>query len=284
MQVFITGAAGRLGQLLCAAWADCPPWGFEPIWSSRCAGPRQDLVWDILSGPSPDITKGAVILHLAGVLRGDRAALSANAAMARNVCTVAKAAGASHVFLASSAAIYGAAMRDHVEEQAPAPLSDYGHSKLDMERETLCWAHSLGPDAPGVTCLRIGNVLGADALFGGVNPSQHIVLDPVPGQPGGPIRSYIGPQALAQVLAGLVARVGAGTNLPKILNIAAPGTLSMADLLDAAQIPYSFGKPNVDAIPKVSLSTKRLAALIPLCQTNAAAMVADWRGLMAAAA
>jgi nucleoside-diphosphate-sugar epimerase len=284
MQVLITGAAGKLGRLLRAAWADCAPSRFDPIWSRRRAGPHQDVVWDILSGPAPDIAKDAVILHLAGVLRGNRAALSANAAMARNVCTAAKAAGASHVFLASSAAIYGAAVRDHVEVQAPAPLSDYGHAKLDMEREALCWAHSLGPDAPGATCLRIGNVLGADTLFGGVNLNQHIVLDPVPGQPGGPIRSYIGPQALAQVLAGLVAHVRAGTNLPKILNIASPGAVSMADLLDAAQRPYSFGKPNVDTIPKVSLSTKRLAALVPLCQTNAAAMVADWRGLMAVAA
>lgn len=282
MQVLITGAAGRLGQLMRAAWADCGHLGFDPIWSRRGAGARQDVTWDILSGPAPDIAKGAVILHLAGVLRGDRAALSANAVMARKVCMAAKLAGASHVFLASSAAIYGAANRDHVEVQAPAPVSDYGHAKLDMEREALCWAHSLGPDAPGVTCLRIGNVVGADTLFGGVNPSWHVVLDPVPGQPGGPIRSYIGPQALAQVLAGLLAHVGA--NLPKILNVAAPGAVSMADLLDAAQIPYSFGKPNVGAIAKVSLSTKRLAALIPLCPTNAAAMVADWRGLMAAAA
>lgn len=284
MQVLITGAAGRLGQLIRAAWADRADLEFDPIWSYRRTDPCQDVAWDILSGPVPDIAKSAVILHLAGVLRGDRAALSANAVMARNVCMAAKLAGASHVFLASSAAIYGAAMRDHLEVHAPAPVSDYGNAKLDMEREALCWVHGSGPDAPGVTCLRIGNVVGADTLFGGVNPSRHIVLDPAPGQPGGPIRSYIGPQALAQVLAGLVAHAGAGTNLPKILNIAAPGAVSMADLLDAAQTPYTFGKPNVDVIPKVSLSTKRLAALIPLCQTNAAAMVADWRGLMAAAA
>jgi nucleoside-diphosphate-sugar epimerase len=282
MQVLITGAAGRLGRLLRAAWADCSPLGFEPIWSSRRAGSRQHVIWDILSGPAPDIGRDAVILHLAGVLRGDRAMLSANPAMARSVCTFAQAAGASHVFLASSAAVYGAAMRDHVEVQAPAPQSDYGHAKLAMEREALCWAHGLGPNAPGITCLRIGNVLGADALFCGADVSRHIVLDPVLGQRGGPIRSYIGPQAIAQVLAGLLLRASA--NLPKILNIAAPGAVSMADLLDAAQLPYSFGMPNADIIPKVCLSTKRLASLMPLCQTNATALVADWRALMATTA
>jgi nucleoside-diphosphate-sugar epimerase len=284
MQVLITGAAGRLGQLIRAAWANGAPLGFEPIWSSRCAGAHRDVVWDILSGPVPDIGKGAVILHLAGVLRGDRAMLSANAAMARNVCTFAQSAGASHVFLASSAAVYGAAMRDHVEVHAPAPISDYGRSKLDMEREALCWAHSLGQNAPGVTCLRIGNVLGADTLFGWTNANRQIVLDPVPGQRGGPIRSYIGPQALAQILAGLLVRAGAGLALPKLLNIAAPGAVAMADLLDAAQTPYSFGKSNADVIPKVSLSTKRLAALIPVFHADPVAMVADWRGLMAATA
>jgi nucleoside-diphosphate-sugar epimerase len=283
MQVLITGAGGRLARLLRAVWSDRGPSGFHPLWSVRRATSGPDVVWDIASGPAPQLAKGFAILHLAGVVRGDSVALSGNSAMARAVCAAAKTAGASHVFLASSAAVYGRALHDHVEVQAPAPVSDYGQAKLAMERAALCWAHGAGPAMPGVTCLRIGNVLGADALFGGAQLG-HTVLDPLPGQPGGPVRSYIGPQALAGVLAGLVAQVRAGAALPKLLNIAAPGVVSMADLLDAAQRRYSFGKSNPDVIPRVGLCTKRLSALVPLGKTDASALVADWQGVVMATA
>ncbi len=280
MRVVITGAEGRLGRVLRTIWSKSGTLGFEPIWSSR----QRDMVWDIGSGHVPDIPKGAIILHLAGVLRGDPAALSANSGLALTVCAAAAVAGAGHVFLASSAAIYGPGVNDHVEVQAPAPQTDYGRAKRDMEREALCWAHRSGPDAPGITCLRIGNVLGYDTLFGGAKAGQGVILDPVPGQPDGPIRSYIGPAALAQVLARLAVHAAAGVAMPLILNIAAPAPVGMADLLRAARIPFQFGKPNARVIPKVSLSTRRLATLVPLEHADAAAMVADWRNLTAGAA
>ena len=283
MQLVITGANGRLAQILRAAWADGSTPGFTPIWSSRLGDGADHTAWDVLSGPAPILAKGCVFLHLAGVLRGDRQTLSANAEMARNVCSAAKSADARHIFVASTAAVYGRATVDHAEDSDPVPMSDYGRAKYDMEREVRRWARDAGPDAPGVTCLRIGNVLGADALFGTPNLGRSTQLDPVHGQPGGPIRSYIGPRSLAEILTGLVLRVMTGAKLPLVLNVAAPHAVAMADLLMAADWPFQFAPPNPNVVPKVSLSTKRLATLVPLQHTTAAEMVGQWRSLLAVA-
>ena len=281
MQVVITGAAGRLGQILQAVWADGKPNGFRPVWSVRHAAGPEFLKWDILSDPAPALPKGCVILHFAGRLRGDVAALADNAKMALLVCEAAKAAGAKHVFFASSSAVYGPGAADLSEVHAPDPRSEYGRAKLDMERDVLCWAQSAGSGAPGVTCLRIGNVLGADALFGQARLGHEIVLDAVPGQKGGPLRSYIGPAEFAQTLAGLVGRVKANADMPKILNVATPGAVFMADLLAAGDLCFRFGPPNHAVIPKVSLATARLAALVPLAAMQAAEMVQEWQQLVA---
>lgn len=280
MQVLITGAAGRLGQILQAVWVHGEHPGFCPVWSARHAVNRNWLQWDILSDPAPDLPKGCVIVHFAGQVRGTAPALAATTKMALRVCEAAKAASARHVFLASSAAVYAPSAADLYEIHAPDPRSDYGRAKLDMERAALCWAQSAGQGAPGVTCLRIGNVLGADALFGRARRGQEIVLDRVPGQNGGPLRSYIGPQAFAQALAGLVGRVKVKADLPKILNLASPGAVFMADLLSAGELCFRFGPPNLAVFPKVSLSTARLAALVPLDAVQAFDMVQDWQQLV----
>jgi nucleoside-diphosphate-sugar epimerase len=281
MRVFITGAAGRLGRILRAAWAQGGPLGFEPIWSARKPDAPDDIAWDIVSDPSPNLGRGSIILHLAGVLRGHPASLSENEAMALKVCAAAKSAGARHVFLASSASVYGPSSLDHVEVQAPAPFTDYGRAKLAMERAALCWAHGTGLEAPGVTCLRIGNVLGADALFGVETAGRDIVLDSVVGQQRGPERSYIGPNAFAKVLACLAAQTLNGATMPMIMNVAAPRTVFMADLLTAARTEFRFGPINCKVIPKVSLATTKLSRLMALSSTDAAAMVSDWQRLSA---
>ena len=280
MQVLITGAAGRLGQLLRKVWLREQPLGFDPVWSARHRVFPAAIAWDIMSDPAPFIAEGSVILHLAGALRGDAAALSSNSDLALKVCAAAKKAGVKHVFLASSASVYQATSGNLVEVQPPCPQSDYGRAKLNMERDALCWAHGIGADAPGVTCLRIGNVLGADALLGKAASEREILLDPVSGHDRGPMRSYIGPHAFAQTLAALVIRAARGAPLPKILNIAAPKPVYMADLLIAAKHPFCFGPPNSDVIPMVSLCTSRLAALVPLPAMPAETIVADWQSLV----
>lgn len=280
MQVFVTGADGRLGRMLRDIWsADTQQ--FQSVWSSRNAGSSKVVGWDIETNCATEIAQGSVILHLAGVLRGDAVNLQANSRMALRVCKAAQKAGARHVFLASSAAVYGSSSGDLVEVLAPSPRSDYGHSKLAMERDALCWAQNAGPNAPGVTCLRIGNVLGADALFGHVSDQKPIRLDPVSGTSGGPVRSYIGPKSFAACIASLLTRAWSGADLPSILNIAAPAPVLMADLLNAAGLPFRFGPPNTDVIAKVCLSTKRLERLVRLPQMTAADLVDEWKSMLA---
>jgi nucleoside-diphosphate-sugar epimerase len=280
MQVLITGSDGRIGRILRITWSQTQSLPFQPIWSTKKGCKSGEVVWDVLTGPAPSIAKGATILHLAGVLQGDAAVLATNVVMAQKVCAAAQAAGAKHVFLASSASIYGGSDRCLSEAHAPSPCSNYGRAKLQMERDALCWASRLGSFAPGVTCLRIGNVLGADALFGNARSMWDIVLDPVPGQKGGPLRSYIGPKTLAFVLAKLIEKVGEGISLPPVLNIAQPGAVFMADLLTAAERPFIFGLPNADVVPKVDLSTKRLEAFVPVPLCSAISLVADWQSTL----
>lgn len=269
--------------MLQLAWAQHILPGIEPIWCLRRSVDPKLIQWDTLSHPAPAIAEGTVILHLAGVLRGDPSALADNAAMAIRVCDAAKATNARHVFLASSAAVYGRSPDDLTEGHPPLPLSDYGRAKLDMERQVLQWAQNAGAAAPGVTCLRLGNIVGADQLIGQAVPGRVVLLDAVPGHDGGPMRSYIGPRGLASVLAHLIGKAGRREHLPQILNVASAQPVFMADLLVAAGFPFSFITPDAHAIERVGLSTSRLAGLVPVHSTTPKEMIADWRGLMAAA-
>ena len=280
MQVLVTGAAGKIGNMLQLAWAQHSPPGFTPIWCSRRSIDPADVQWDILSDQTPAIAKGTIILHLAGVLRGDRFALADNAAMAVRVCDAAKAAGARHVFLASSAAVYGRSPDDLTEVHTPLPLSEYGRAKLEMERQVLHWSQTAGASAPGVTCLRLGNIVGADQLIGQAAPGKAVLLDAVPGHDGGPMRSYIGPRALASLLANLIGKAGRREYLPRVLNVASAQPVFMADLLNAAKLPFSFTTSGAQVVERVVLSTSRLAALTPPHCATPKEMIADWRGLM----
>lgn len=280
MQVLVTGSAGRLGQILRSTWTNANDLGFDPIWAARHAKSANDCAWDILSGKPPFIAKGSVILHLAGILTGDKATLSANAAIAVAVCGMAERVGAKHLFVASSAAVYSPSAAVHFEDEVSVPATEYGRAKLQMEQVVQQWANQTDQGGPGVTCLRIGNVLGADALFGG-SATRRIELDAIVGQPGGPIRPYIAPTAFSQVLAQLIRMAGAGFALPRVLNVAAPTAVRMADLLQAARRPYRIGQPKPHASPIVRISTQRLADLIPLPPTDVSAMIDDWRQAMA---
>ncbi|MCB6178032.1 NAD-dependent epimerase/dehydratase family protein [Rhodobacter sp. Har01] len=266
--IVVTGADGRVADLLRRSWQSSLP-GLPVLWSSR--GPGRDLQWDILSGPAPALPQGAVILHLAGVLRGPAKALEANHRMIPPLMAAAQAARASAVLLASTAAVYAAGPQDCTEDSAPDPRSDYGWAKLAAEGAAL----ALVGGRP-VTALRIGNVLGADALFA-PRPGP-ILLDPVPGRPGGPVRSWIGPQTLALALARLVPLACSGA-LPPVLNLAQSPPLPMEALLCAARRPWAYGPPNPGVVPRHALDTRRLGALLPLPRATPCALTAELAGL-----
>jgi nucleoside-diphosphate-sugar epimerase len=245
----------------------------------RDAGPGW-LRWDMLTGPAPFGREmaGGVMLCLAGGVPGGAAEPDRNTDLAMAACAAARAAEMRHVFLTSSAAIYGAAPpggRRLVEEDVPAPLTEYGRTKLEMERAVA----SRRGDGLGVTVLRIGNVIGSDALVG-ADPDPAVMkgLDPVAGGVG-PVRSYIGPGRLSRVLEALVDLALAGQALPEVLNIAAVQPVAMGALLDAAGLRWRANPPNPAVIPVVALDTGRLEALLPGLAGDGSAqdLVADWQ-------
>ncbi len=308
----VTGSAGRFGTLLRLLWPGLVG-GALPVWFARVGGSGV-VGWQIGVDPPAALPQGAVVLHLAATLRGDAAGLAANTAQTTAVCHAAQRAGARHVFFASTAAIYAPGPMDIPESDSPGPLTPYGAAKLAAEHAaeaTLC-----GADGPGLTLLRIGNVAGADALLGrhgSMTPGPAtlgpatlgpatlgpatwspttlgpatwspatlgpMTLDPVPGLPAGPLRSYIGPHALAGVLAGLIERAAAGQALPRRLNVALPGVVAMGDLLTAAGRDWRFGPPRAGVVPRVGLATGLLTGLLPLPAATAQGITADLASL-----
>lgn len=281
-KVLVTGAAGRLGRLLAAAWARPPGPGFAPLFAARRPAPGI-LGWDMAGPPPPQVLEARVLLNLAGVTAGPD--LGANAALARAALEAAAAAGMAHVFLLSSAAVLGpqapGAAPD--ESAAPAPVSAYGAAKAAMEAEARAFRESGAGRPPGVTILRLGNVAGADSLAAGMAAARaagrQVLLDDFgpPGAPRGPLRSYIGPLTLARVLAALIGRALSGAALPPVLNIAAPGPLAMEALLAAAGMPWVWRPAPPGAVERVVLGTARLEALVPLRpgEADAAGMMAE---------
>ena len=166
----------------------------------------------------------------------------AHAAIARAVLAAAPAQA--RLLFASSAAVYGAARGLLTETTQPAPLSDYGRAKLEME--------ALLADVPQACALRIGNVAGADAILGGWAPGFR--LDRFADHRT-PRRSYIGPLSLARVLADLITHSGP---LPPVLNVAAPGVVEMGALLDAAGLDWTPRPAPETALPEVALCTRAL--------------------------
>ena len=252
----VLGAGGRLGRLLAPAWPG------DVVQHTRHGIDILDRTALVAA------LRGArVVLCLAGVTHGADRPMSLNATLAQLTLDAAAAAQCGRVFLMSSAAIYGRQSGLLHEATAPAPLTDYGQSKLRMEQMAAVHSH---PN----TVLRLGNVAGADAILGGWTPGY--ALDALPGG-GTPERSYIGPQTLVRVLHTLATV----DDLPPVLNVAAPGAVAMGELLDAAGLVWSRRTPDAGVIAIVTLDTALLSTFIDWQpqDSTAHAMVQEWRGL-----
>lgn len=263
----LLGANGQLGRMIRAFWTDGPltavartPAHGELPGDLGAGGPQMQA---LLAG------KGAVIC-MAGVTPAvPDADMSLNVDLALAAIRAAHAAGAGRVFLASSAAVYGRQSGVLSEKTNCAPLSVYGHAKAQMEDAGLTLGAQIGQP---VTVLRIGNVAGADAILGGWHAAM--AIDQMPGG-ATPARSYIGPQSLSAVLAGLAQM----HDLPEVINIAAPGAVQMGALLDAAGLGWTPRKAPDDVIAQVSLCTERLARYVPLSAASGSAqgLVDEWQ-------
>lgn len=281
LPVFVTGATGRLGRLLNAAagqgaayWQgrSLPGWADGPDW----------CVLDRLEDPAPlaaalAARRARVLVALAGVTSGTPEALAMNRTLALAALEAAEKAGLNRVFLLSSAAVYGRGAGGFSENGTAIPVAPYGQAKLEMEHAVADWIAArrrAAPEAPQVTILRLGNVAGADMLLGGLRPGQPARLD-IFADGTAPARSYIGVGSLWRVIMSLADR----DTLPACLNIAAPGAVSMAGLLEAATHPWQAAPAPDTALPRVELDTTRLQALVPFtpAESQPDEMVRQWR-------
>jgi nucleoside-diphosphate-sugar epimerase len=270
MRILVLGATGRIGTMLQWAWADAAE--VSALWQIRGDTAAADWIsCDILhdaEGLKAACARADVILTLAGVTPAAGHDLAQNTDLALAVQRAAE--GRPHL-LASSAAVCGRVGGLCRESDAVQPAAPYGSAKLAMERAVLAEG---GP----VTCLRIGNVAGADQILGRAGQGVALTLDRFPDGCT-PRRSYIGPATLARVLADLAIAAGQGTALPDILNVTAPGTVEMGALLDAAGIAWGARSAPKNAIAEVALDTSTLSRFTSLdpATGTAPALVAEWR-------
>lgn len=284
--MLVLGAGGRLGGMLRRHWGTGAGAGLvgadlAPLWQMRGAVEGPEVVRFDPLGRWPALGRVDVVICLAGVIAGDAAALRVNTDLALAAVRQGARCGAARVFLASTAAVYGRGGTGLAEDDPVVPVSRYGQAKRAMELAGLAAGDEAGVP---VTVLRIGNVAGADALLGGLGQGRvgrgPVVLDRfADGQ--GPRRSYIGPGGFAAAMAGLARAAGAGCEVPACLNLALPGAVAMADLLQAAGVAFDWRAAPAGALPLVELDVGRLLRLVPLERARAGAIVAEWRGAAA---
>jgi len=245
------GASGKLGRALRTSLADVIP-------VFRRNAPEGAVQWQpgdaIRAVPEVE-----VILALWGVTRGTPEALAENTSLAQEAMALAEAIGARRVLHCSSAAVYAPGPQDLAETARLAPPNAYGQAKLRMERAVL----DSGQAAEQVI-LRIGNVAGADSLFANMRPQGQIRLDRFEDG-AAPERSYIGAPSLARVIEAL-----AHADLPGgVVNVAAPGGVSMARLAEAAGCGVLWQDAPPNATRRVVLDTSLLRRICAIPEAEA---------------
>ncbi|NKW78947.1 NAD-dependent epimerase/dehydratase family protein [Rhodobacteraceae bacterium R_SAG7] len=263
----VLGASGRIGRALRYRW------GAEAArWQARRAGAGAGWhLFDPLDQPDTLVTAAAQagqILCLAGPVPAQGVDLEDHIRLAEASVRAAAPHGL-RVVLASSAAVYGAQEGLLHEDLPLCPTNPYGEAKTRMEARARALGQELGVS---VSCLRIGNIAGFDAILGGWRPGFR--LDQF-ADGRTPRRSYIGPLTLADVLAVVLA----APELPEVLNIAQPEPVEMGALLTAAGRAYATAPAPQSAIAEVALDLSRLVAFLAgtldLPPADPAAMIAE---------
>lgn len=269
----VLGASGRIGRALRHRWG-----AGAALWQTRRA--QTGAGWqrfDPLADPAALATTAAQagqILCLAGPVPAPGVAFQDHVTLAEaSIRAAAQAGHGARVVLASSAAVYGAVGSALHEDLPPRPSHAYGQAKADMEARALALGRELGV---AVSCLRIGNVAGFDAILGGWRPGFR--LDQF-ADGRTPRRSYIGPLTLADVLAALLV----APHLPQVLNVAQPEPIEMGDLLRAGLRAYATVPAPESAIAEVALDVTRLSAFLApkiiLRPADPAQMIAEFTAL-----
>lgn len=283
MRLLVLGGSGRIGKLLRHGWAYGAGTHNDVtfIYQTRQVhrGQQGDILWDVLDTPPPALTDAApfdCMIVLSGVVPKAGADFTRNTSIGLAALAAAAQLDIPRVLLASTSAVYGSYSNAPFREaDALDPVNDYGRSKRAMEEACAVQARASGV---ALCCLRIGNVAGADALLcngAALGTGESLQLD-VFADGGTPVRSYIGPRSLGQVLVSLAR---SGSALPRCLNIAAPHPVSMGALARAAQMPVTLRAATEGAHQHITLDCRALAALhrFDPVEAEAEEMVRQWR-------
>jgi len=140
----VTGGTGFIGWALCEALRDAG-WTVRAIVRPSSSNPLPEGVerWDApleAAAMAPAYDGAQAVYHLAGLTRARTLDefLRVNAEGARQAALASREVGAFFVLVSSQAAAgSGTVVQVRTEEHAPAPVSDYGRSKLEGERVLL---------------------------------------------------------------------------------------------------------------------------------------------------
>lgn len=272
VRVLVLGATGRLGGMLRRYW---PAFDIEPLWQARQGRVPDAGDWVVFDPRTDPLALARacaavdVVLDLAGPVPGPGRKTDSFTAIPALARAVGHGARGKPLLWASSAAVYGA--RALCAETDPlSPVNAYGRAKVQAEQVLS--------DMAGVCRLRIGNVAGADALLSGARPGMPVLLDRF-ADGSTPVRSYAGPETLAESLYQLVLTAVDGT-LPGVVNVAGPGRgVAMGALLDAAGLRWQPQVAPEGALRRVVLDTDRLEGVVDMAPEagQAARIVAEWR-------
>ena len=257
-------------------WSATPVAGLTVVPQARDSLDPAVTVWSPGSGEPLPAGRFDTMLVLAGVTPSTGGRLAANAEIAEACLAAAAHAGMDRVLVASSAAVYGPGSDAPFRETDPLrPANDYGRSKVDMEDVCMNW-RARGLD---VSCLRIGNVAGADALLGVPNDGR-VTLDQF-ADGAGPSRSYIGLETLADLTGALLTH---DAELPPAVNVAAPSPTTMEALAVAAGLEVRWRPAPPTAIQSALLDCSLVASLFdfPAGSSDPSTMVLQIPGGVAA--
>ncbi len=222
----------------------------------------------------PAIPPCDTVIALWGQVTGSEENLATNARLVAHTEALAEVCGARRVLHFSSSAVYGPGTRLSESDHA-RPVNTYGAAKLAMEQAV----QALSASPRRHCCLRVANVIGAE------NQGPKLVKSAGPvhlhrfANGEGPVRSYISPKDLADILRALC-DLPPG-DLPECLNVTAPQPLSMESIMRAAERPIHWQTAPDHAVQSVTLDGSRLARLLPFLylSTTADQMIHDWHSL-----
>lgn len=243
--VLLLGATGRLGTMIRSSAP--PPPNIMALFQTRHKDIPVDgnwVFWDPKAGDllCPDQGQSPVridtIINFIGATptAGHHSAQEmqiANCMVAQQVEYEARRLGVRNLIQISSASVYGrpfsASGRVHESDRC-VPLTAYGETKLKMENDAL----ERSDFGLNTVVLRLGNVIGADALVQNAmrtTPERPLKLSCFAD--GSPVRSYISPQEMTEALWSLVRALADQKNVPHVMNLSRPEPVRLSDLLEA---------------------------------------------------